>query len=660
LNSFSEWLNKLKQVFIGKSLNPHDSQIFHNVSLIAFFAWVGLGSDGLSSSVYGPAEAFSVLHQYPYLGIFVGLASVLTIFIISQSYVQIIEKFPNGGGGYVVASKLLSPSAGMVSGCALLIDYVLTITISVASGADAIFSFLPIEWQVHKLTVAMLGIVLLLILNLRGAKETVTPLVPIFLVFIFSHLFVIGYALFGHLANIPETIQATQATIHNASSNFGIFGMLFLILKGYSMGAGTYTGIEAISNGVGILREPKVKTAKRTMAYMTWSLSFMVLGLTLAYIFFHVEPQTGKTLNAVLLDKMTMGWNATLKSGFIWLTLISEAAILFVAAQTGFFDGPRVLSNMALDRWVPTKFALLSDRLVTQKGILIMGLSAMGTMLLTHGSVEFLIVLYSINVFITFVFSQLGMTRYWLSKRQELSVWRGKLAVNLTGLLLSMGILITMVVLKFNHGGWITILMTGSLIILMLMIKRHYLNTAVRLRKLDKILSLVHSTELFPRYTAPQDPQTTTNRTAVLFVNGYTGLGLQTLSAIHKSFPGIFNQFIFVQIGVIDAGVFKGQEEVIKLQKKSEAETQRYIDLMKSYGYASHSVCSSGVDIISEITAITPKILKEFPNAIFFGGQLVFPQETFLTKLLHNSVVFTVQQKLYKKGVPFIILPVCV
>src|SRR5512143_2521240 len=133
----------LKNVIIGKARDPHDSGLFHKLSLIAFFAWVGLGADGLSSSCYGPEEAFLSLGTHSYLGLFVGLASVFTIWVISTSYSQIIELFPTGGGGYLVASKLLSPTFGMVSGCALLIDYVLTITISIASGADALFSFLP-------------------------------------------------------------------------------------------------------------------------------------------------------------------------------------------------------------------------------------------------------------------------------------------------------------------------------------------------------------------------------------------------------------------------------------------------------------------------------------------------------------------------------------
>ncbi len=347
---------RLKKLIIGEARNPFDSKIFHKLSLIALFAWVGLGSDALSSSSYGPEEAFLALGQHTYLAIFVALGITLTIFVISTSYSQIVELFPTGGGGYLVASKLLSPAFGMLSGCALLIDYVLTIAISIASGVDAIFSFFPIGWHSFKLEFAIMVIFILILLNLRGAKESVLSLVPIFMLFIISHVFVIIYAFGTHLTSLHVVMNSTAADVNNVSLGIGFAGMLFLILHSYSMGAGTYTGIEAVSNAMPILREPRVQTAKRTMRFMAISLAFMVIGLMLAYIFYSVVPQSGKTLNAVLFESIAKDWG-NFGYYFVLVTLISEAVLLFVAAQTGFLDGPRVLANMALDRWVPTKFA---------------------------------------------------------------------------------------------------------------------------------------------------------------------------------------------------------------------------------------------------------------------------------------------------------------
>ena len=416
-------LKKIKTAFIGAAKNPNDRTVFHRMSLIAFFAWVGLGADGLSSSCYGPEEAFLALGSHTSLSIFIAGAAALTVFLISSSYSQIIELFPSGGGGYLVASKLLSPILGMISGCALLIDYVLTITISIASGADALFSFFPPAWHAYKLWFAVLGVLLLTLMNMRGVKESVLPLVPIFMVFVLTHFFAIVYAIVTHWSNFGQVAHFAQADIHSAHMEMGFFGMIFLILKAYSMGAGTFTGIEAVSNGLPILREPRVKTGKRTMFYMSVSLAFTVIGLMVAYLLFHLSRQEGKTLNAVLFESMSSGWPAALRSPFILITLISEATLLLVAAQAGFLDGPRVLANMSLDRWFPTKFATLSDRLVTQNGVLLMGSAAMITMVLTQGSVAYLVVLYSINVFITFCFSQAGMVRHWWDVRKKVKGW---------------------------------------------------------------------------------------------------------------------------------------------------------------------------------------------------------------------------------------------
>src|SRR5512136_822320 len=198
-NSSRTFLDRVKNVLIGEARDIRDPRLFHKLSLVAFFAWVGLGADGLSSANYGPEESFLALGSHTHLGIFVALATALTIFVIASSYSQIVELFPGGGGGYLVASKLLSPTLGMVSGCALLIDYVLTITLSVASGADAIFSFLPLAWQPFKLGLAVVGVLVLVVLNLRGVKESVVPLVPVFLLFLVTHVFAVAVALGTHL-----------------------------------------------------------------------------------------------------------------------------------------------------------------------------------------------------------------------------------------------------------------------------------------------------------------------------------------------------------------------------------------------------------------------------------------------------------------------------
>ncbi len=627
---------------------------------MAFFAWVGLGADGLSSSAYGPEEAFIALGSHPALGIFVGLATALTVFVISASYSQIVELFPGGGGGYLVASKLLSPALGMISGCALLIDYLLTITLSIASGADAIFSFLPVTWQPLRLPFALLGVVVLTVMNLRGVRESVAPLVPVFLLFLVTHVFAILFAVGSQLGGVGEVARATAVDVRRTAGQLGTFGMLVLILRSYSMGAGTYTGIEAVSNGLPILREPRVQTARKTMRYMAVSLAFTAGGLMLGYLLLGVSPMAGRTLNAVFLDKMAAGWG-TPGTVFVLVTLISEAVLLFTAAQTGFLDGPRVLANMSVDRWLPSQFSLLSERFVIKNGILLMGGASAILMIASRGSVKFLVVLYAINVFVTFCLSQTGMVRHWWQERKNVRTWGRKILINGVGLLLSGFILVSQVILKFGEGGWITILITGSLVAVAVAIRRFYSQTHKGLTRLDALVDIPAAGKPpLPELSraAPVPRFQPSAKTAAILVSGFNGTGLHTLLNVRKVFGDLFRNFIFIQAGIIDADRFKGAEAIQKLRSHVEDGLARYVSFLAVEGFHGEGVSAMGTDVADEVTQLARKIFRKNPGTVFFGGQIVFPEETFLTRLLYNHTTFAVQRRLHQEGIPFLIMPV--
>jgi len=656
MQDISTYFRRLRTFIIGEPRNPLDSNIFHKLSLISLFAWVGLGSDAMSSSSYGPQEAYLALGQHTYLSVFVAISIVLTIFIISTSYSQIVELFPTGGGGYLVASKLLSPFLGMLSGCALLIDYVLTISISIASGVDAVLSFLPANWQIIKLEFAFFVILLLILSNLRGIKESVVFLIPIFALFLIAHVILIVYALYFHSANAPIVMSNTVADTHNVINEIGLSGLLLIIVHSYSMGAGTYTGIEAVSNAVPVMREPRVQTAKKTMRLMALSLAFMAAGLMLAYVLYDVVHEPGKTLNATLFENITSSWG-TFGTYFVIATLISEAGLLFVAAQTGFIDGPRVLANMALDRWVPTRFATLSDRFVTQNGVLIMGISALIMVSLTQGSVEHLVVFYSIAVFITFTLSQAGMVRHWWGVKTEVKDWKKKLFINGVGLILTVVILMSVILVKFGEGGWITLFIIAAFAAVVLIIRHHYDSVSGLIKELNANIMIYPSSISIIKNDTPEKVNFK-DKTAVLLVSGFNGLGLRALSNIFELFGGIYKNFVFIQIGVIDAGVFKGVEEVNRLQTQVNREADKYVELMSTYGYHAESFTSIGTDVVEEITKLAPDVLKKFPNTVFFGGQIVIPNETAFSRWLHNYTVFASQKKLYAEGIPFVVLPI--
>jgi hypothetical protein len=367
-----------------------------------------------------------------------------------------------------------------------------------------------------------------------------------------------------------------------------------------------------------------------------------------------VRPAAGKTLNAVLLEQLVGGWPGWMGSTFVKLALTSAAALLLIAAQAGFLDGPRVLANMALDRWMPARFTALSDRFVTQNGVLIMGFASLGVLLFTRGEVELLVVLYSINVFITFSLSQAGMVRHWWQVRREDPSWGWRLAINAVGFTLTFSILVTLTWMKIFSGGWVTIVMTTALIATAFAVRRHYDGVRKQIANLD---SIVQAAEL-PAQPGAKDFAPTSNRTAVILVNGFNGLGLHTLLGAVRLFGGGFRRMVFVQIGILDAGNFKGSDEIERLRAHVKQEAERYVRFVRTRGGEAEAVTAVGHEVLDELGKLVPELIERNSNVIFFTGQLVFERETFLTRWLHNYTAFALQRRLFLRGLPCAIVPI--
>ncbi len=646
---------RIKRALFGAPRDIKDPHTYHTISLIALLAWVGLGADGLSSSAYGPDEAFRALGTHHYLALALAAATAITVFVISLAYAQIIKRFPFGGGGYVVATRLLGPRFGVVSGSALLVDYVLTISVSIASGADQVFSVLPARWHPYKLVIEALVIGILVVMNLRGVRESVTVLTPIFATFVLTHLFLIAGGIATHSFEFPRVASEVSNGFSTGYATLGFAGMFGIFLKAYSMGAGTYTGIEAVSNGLQIMREPKVETARRTMVYMSVSLAVTASGILLLYMLFHVMPQGERTLNSILLDRFAGGFRAAglpVGQWFVWLTLGAEAALLFVAAQTGFIDGPRVMSNMATDSWLPHRFAQLSDRLTMQDGVLLMGGASLATLLYTRGNITALVTMYSINVFLTFSLSQAAMLRYWLGKPGDRGFKRG-LAIHGVALLLCFAILVGVVYEKAEQGGWVTLVVTALLVGLCLLIRRHYRTVQMSLRRLNEIMNALPAHPVGEhRKLDPKLP------TAVLLVGGYSGLGIHALLSVQRLFPGHFKNFLFVSVGVIDSATMKGVEEVEHVRHQTEDALKRYVDLARRLGLPADYRFAVGTEAVAEAERLCVEVAREFPRTIFFAGKLVFEHEKWFQRLLHNETAYQLQRRLQFAGLNTMVLPV--
>ena len=644
---------------MGAPRDPLDPRIFHKISLAAFLAWVGLGVDGLSSAAYGPEEAFRALGDYQHLALLLSLMMAVTIAVISASYTQIIENFPSGGGGYVVATKLLGSYAGVVSGCALVIDYVLTISVSIASGGAALFSLLDPQTRAFKLPFCLLVLAVLMVMNMRGIKESVAVLMPIFLTFLLIHGLVIAVGVFGNLGHLAANVQLAGEEIQEGIGTLGFWGLLFVFMRAYALGGGTYTGIEAVSNGLAALKEPRVETAKRTMIYMAISLALVAGGILVCYLLVGVSPQEGKTLNAVLIEMVTGSWSIGgihVGTWVLYVGMLSTTGLLFAAAETGFLDGPRVLSIMALDAWVPKRFAHISERLVIKNGIVLMGVAAGLTLFYARASVHVLVVMYSINVFLTFSLSQAAMCYHWLRQRRLGNRWSHGFAINGIGLLLTGSILVFTAVLKFTEGGWVTLLITTAFVALCLWIRRHYRRIRTLLGRLDEALMDVPAVQ--DREQIGATPLDRNAPTAVMLVSGYSGLGLHSFLALHSLFPGHFKNILFISVGVIDSGNFKGVEEIENLERSTRDTLEKYVCYARSLGFPAEYRHSLGTAMVPEMRELCARVMKEFPRSIFFAGRLIFREEKFYHRWLHNQSSTTLQRRLQFDGLPFVILPI--
>jgi amino acid transporter len=649
---------RLRRTVVGPPRDPFDPNIREHIALVAFLAWIGLGADGMSSANYGPELGYLALGDHAYLAVFLALLTAVTVFIIALGYNQVIQLFPTGGGGYRVTTSLLGPYPGLVAGVCLVIDYVLTIAISIASGVDALFSMLPLSYQGLKIPAEIGLIFILMALNLRGIKESVAVLMPIFIGFLATHVLLIVYGIAVHAFELPQVIGGSIGEASEFAARSGWLSVGTLLLLAYSLGGGTYTGIEAVSNNIHTLAEPRIRTGRTTMMYMAASLAFIASGIILLYLLWHVEPVEGQTLNAVVFRNITQSWTLfgqPVGPAVVSAVLVFEAGLLFVAANTGFLGGPAVLANMAQDEWVPHQARHLSNRLVTQNGIMLMGLAALAVLILARGAVEFLVVLYSMSVFCAFALTLLGMCVYWVKHPTRGTEWLARLALSGIGFLVCAGILAMISVERFSEGGWVTILLVGIIVWAFARVRRHYQETRVRLHRADRV---------FARKVAepkgPPPPLQPTAPTAIFLIGGNLGTGMHSLLWVRRLFPQQFHNFVFVRTGEVDTASFGGEARLEEMTHEVDDMLNYFVAYCHNHGLAAEACKGFGTDTVETLVKIVEKIVAKYPNAIVFASKLIFEDDAWWTRVLHNQTALTMQRQLHLRGIQMVILPMIV
>jgi amino acid transporter len=423
-----------------------------------------LSSDALSSVAYATDAILYVLAAFSIAAaswsIPIALMIAALLLILTLSYCQTIDAYPSGGGAYTVAKENLGTQAGLIAGAALLIDYVLTVSVSVASGVENIGSAFPAINGYREIFCALVIIVIMLC-NLRGIRESATIFALPTYFFVLSIFVMIAVGAWklanGQMPEPPKSVFHQELAVVP----------LILILRAFASGCSALTGVEAISNGIQVFRQPSQKNAKITLIWMSVILAFLFLGITVLAHVLGLVPHEDQTLISLL------GRAVFRNSIFYYSTQVATALILFLAANTSYADFPRLASLLAKDRFLPRQFTSVGDRLVFSNGVVGLSAAAIILVILFRAETILLLPLYAIGVFLSFTLSQSGMVAHHLREKEK--GWRKALVLNLTGAIATLIVLLDIASTKFLHGAWMVIVMIPILVLFFRRIHFHYL-----------------------------------------------------------------------------------------------------------------------------------------------------------------------------------------
>ncbi|WP_342767167.1 APC family permease [Sulfoacidibacillus thermotolerans] len=458
----------MKRLLIGP---PKKLQQLREERLSKLKALPILSSDALSSVAYGYQAALSEIAFIGVAGLWIGLpiAAVIVLLLIALilSYLQVIRAYPNGGGAYAVASDQFGPIAGLVAGAALLIDYTLTVAVSVSSGIAAITTAYPslLPWTVPLCVLAIFGI---MIMNLRGLNESASIFMWPTYLFIFS-IFTLEIVGFVHLSHAGWHYAQTPP--------FGVIPKeisVLLILRAFASGCSALTGIEAISNATPQFREPTIRNAQKTLLWLGLLLGLMFAGTS--YLTYMKGLQVNP--NFTLLGMLAQSYFHT--GFFFYFIQFTTFAVLILAANTSYSGFPLLAALMARDRFMPRMFELRGDRLGYSNGIIVLSILAIILIVAFNGQTDALIPLYAIGVFLSFTLAQTGLVKRWMKTKPPGWLWRS--AINSFGAILSAIVTVVFAVAKFSQGAWIVLVILPLIIYFGVKVRRHYQTIADDLR----------------------------------------------------------------------------------------------------------------------------------------------------------------------------------
>jgi len=489
----------LKRLLVGSPIRT--ARLAHE-RLTKKTALAVFSSDALSSTAYATEEILLVLAATYVWGqtdafsrvipITIGIAALLII--VAISYRQTIHEYPSGGGAYIVAKDNLGTLPGLIAGASLLVDYILTVSVSIAAGVAAITSMFVgtrLVWlDEHRVALCLFFIAFIAIANLRGVRESGALFAGPTYAFLVTFLFMIGYGLIRYYLH-PELVPPPNDVDLKIAEGYHPQPLhLFLLLGAFANGCAALTGIEAISNGIPAFKQPEADNAAKTLTWMAVLLATMFIGTSVMAYLYKIHPHEHETVISQFGRIIFTGY----LSWFYYLVQVTTAAILVLAANTSFADFPRLSSLLARDRYLPRQFANRGDRLVFSNGIILLAIFSGVLVWAFRGETSRLIPLYAVGVFLSFTLSQAGMVVHWWHKgrgtgkassgetsAEEKAHWRKSLVINGIGAVATCVVLIVFIATKFIHGAWVVVLLIPVLVLMFLKIHHHYVDVAQQL-----------------------------------------------------------------------------------------------------------------------------------------------------------------------------------
>ncbi|ABC80754.1 APC family permease [Anaeromyxobacter dehalogenans] len=651
-------MRRLRHAVLGTDRDLSDPRVLDRVTVGVLAAWIAMGGDLLGSCVYGPDVLGRASGGHRGVLVVAGLATLATLGILALAYTRMVVHFPHGGGGYTAARHAAGERAALVSGVALVLDAGLNVAVSVVACVEAAAAVLPAGWAAARLPASLALVALLAVANLRGVKESVALLAPILLAFVGSHVLVLGAALVQRAGAIPEAVAAVPGELSRLAGERGAAGALGTVVRAYALGGAIYTGLESISNGVPILREPKVRTARRTMLLLAGVPALLIAVILAGYLAFDVRPAPGTPMNAALFERVAAGLGGGAAGRLaVAIPLLAEAALLLLAAQTGFVDGPRILGALATDRYLPRRLSRLNGRLVPAPGVLLVAIVATSATALTRAELEPLLAVFVTSVFVTFGISQWAMLRHALRRRLLRAPWRADGALHGVALALC-AVILAGTAASWRAGAAVTLLLVAAGAALALAIRRRY--DAVARAAETAAARAAPALPPAPRPSAALSPGALIAREApiaVLVLGERTALARVALAWLGRLSAGL-GGVILAGASLVDADAVQGEERLRERERERRRELEAVAEEVRRAGVPVAVALRRGADLLETTAALVAELMRERPAPSVVVGFRSEPDGAAVDPLLREDFAVRLQARLQREGIPMVVVSV--